>query len=196
MHTSTETPETTHLKRVGKASLRKPTPTDGFALNQLVAASPPLDRNSVYCNLLQCTHFSDTAIAAELDDELVGFVSAYIPPAKSDTLFIWQIVIADAMRGQGLAKQMLMQLLRNLAPRKLRFIETTITPDNKASWGLFRSFARDLDTVLESRVFYARDSHFGGQHDDEHLLQLGPLPQLTALPIAAFAAKPPAAAND
>lgn len=179
MQTSTETLESTHLKRVGTASLRKPTPTDGFALNQLVAASPPLDPNSVYCNLLQCTHFSDTAIAAEVDNELVGFVSAYIPPAKPDTLFIWQIVIADAMRGKGLAKQMLLQLLRNLASRKLRFIETTITPDNEASWGLFQSLARELDTVLESRVFFARDSHFGGRHDDEHLLQIGPLAQVS-----------------
>lgn len=175
MQVASEESDTTHLNRVGKASLRKPTPEDGFALNQLIAASPPLDTNSVYCNLLQCTHFSDTAIAAELDGELVGFVSGYIPPAKPNTLFVWQIVIDDRARGQGLAKQMLQQLLRNLSPRKLRYIETTITPDNQASWGLFRSLARDLDTELESRVFYARDQHFGGQHDDEHLLQIGPI---------------------
>lgn len=167
--------DTTRLKRVGSAVLRRPIPQDGYALNCLVSASPPLDTNSVYCNLLQCTHFSDTAIAAELDGALVGFVSAYIPPAKPNTLFIWQVVIADGMRGQGLAKKMLKQLLSNLSSRKLRFIETTITPDNQASWGLFRSFARDLDTVLESRVFFSRDEHFGGHHDDEHLLQIGPL---------------------
>ncbi len=171
---SMETSEPTHSQHAGKARLRKPTPDDGFALNQLVAASPPLDPNSIYCNLLQCTHFSDTAIAAEANGELVGFVSGYIPPNKPTTLFVWQIVIAKTMRGQGLAKQMLAQLLRNLAG-KVRFIETTITPDNQASWNLFRSLARDLDTPLESRVFYARDRHFGGQHDDEHLLQIGPI---------------------
>jgi L-2,4-diaminobutyric acid acetyltransferase len=172
---NTDTPDPTHVLRAGKASLRKPTPDDGFALNQLVANSPPLDPNSVYCNLLQCLHFSDTAIAAELDDELVGFISGYIPPTKPDTLFVWQVVIAGSMRGRGLAKQMMLQLLRNLASRKLRFIETTITPDNQASWSLFRSLARELDIPLESRVFFTRDRHFGGQHEDEHLLQLGPL---------------------
>lgn len=175
MHASMEKIETTPIKRVGKASLRKPTPADGFALNQLIVASPPLDPNSVYCNLLQCTHFSDTAIAAELDNELVGFVSGYVLPARPHTLFIWQIVIAESMRGQGLAKQMLRQLLSNLDSRKLRFIETTITEDNQASWGLFRSFARDLDTELKSRVFFEQDQHFGDQHDDEHLLQIGPI---------------------
>lgn len=175
MHMTAEAPDTTHPQGAGKASLRKPTNTDGFALNQLVATSPPLDTNSVYCNLLQCTHFSDTSIAAELDDELVGFVSGYIPPAKPNTLFIWQVVIADAMRGQGVAKQMLLQLLRNCASRHVHFIETTITPDNKASWALFQSLARELDTELESRLFFSRTENFGGQHDDEHLLQIGPI---------------------
>ncbi len=170
---STEAPDQTHSQHAGKARLRKPTLDDGFALNQLVAASPPLDPNSVYCNLLQCSHFSDTAIAAEVDGELVGFVSGYIPPAQPGTLFVWQVVISEKMRGQGLAKQMLLQLLRN--QQNIEFIETTITPDNQASWSLFRSLARALGTSLESRVFFTRDSHFGGQHDDEHLLQIGPL---------------------
>ena len=36
---------------------RQPTAEDGYPLNKLVENSPPLDPNSVYCNLLQCTHF-------------------------------------------------------------------------------------------------------------------------------------------
>lgn len=175
MSTNTEVPDISHLKRVGKASLRKPTSMDGLALNKLVAASPPLDPNSIYCNLLQCTHFSDTAIVAELNGELLGFVSGYILPAKPNTVFIWQVVIAKAARGQGLAKQMLLQLVRNLSSRKLQFIETTITPDNKASWALFNSLARDLNTSVENRVFFSRAADFGGQHEDEYLLQIGPI---------------------
>lgn len=175
---STEASEPTHSQHAGKVRLRKPTADDGFALNQLVAASPPLDPNSVYCNLLQCSHFSDTAIAADIDGELAGFVSGYIRPDQPTTLFVWQVVIAERARGQGLAKQMLLQLLRNLdqlnREPKVTFIETTITPDNQASWNLFRSLARDLNASLESQVFFTRDRHFAGRHDDEHLLQIGP----------------------
>lgn len=173
MPISTEAPDIAYLHCAGKVILRKPTPGDGFALNKLVAASPPLDPNSIYCNLLQCTHFNNTAIAAELDNELVGFVSGYIPPHKPDTLFIWQVVIAQTLRGQGLARQMLLQLLRKCAP--VRFVETTITPDNKASWALFNGLARELNVALDSRLFFSRDENFGGQHDDEHLLQIGPI---------------------
>ena len=68
---------------------RKPTAEDGFPLNQLVENSPPLDPNSVYCNLLQCTHFADTSVAVEEDGKLVGFISGYVPPGKPDTYFLW-----------------------------------------------------------------------------------------------------------
>jgi len=70
-------------------NFRQPTAEDGYPLNQLVANSPPLDPNSVYCNLLQCTHFAETSVAVEESGQLVGFISAYIPPAKLDTVFVW-----------------------------------------------------------------------------------------------------------
>src|SRR5690606_8989288 len=63
-------------------SLRKPDGEDGSKLHALVKRCKPLDENSLYCNLLQCTHFADTCVAAELDGELVGFISAYIPPKQ------------------------------------------------------------------------------------------------------------------
>src|SRR5690554_7291512 len=70
-------------------SLRRPRATDGYALNQLVKRCPPLDTNSVYCNLLQCSDFSATGIAAEdSQGELVGFISGYRPPSRPDTLFV------------------------------------------------------------------------------------------------------------
>lgn len=174
MLVSSEAPDISQSKRQGMASLRKPTAEDGYALNRLVAACPPLDTNSVYCNLLQCTHFRDTCLAAELDGQLVGFVSAYIPPAQADTLFVWQIAVADQARGQGLAKHLLKALLEQV-PVRVRFIETTITPDNQASWSLFHSLARDLNCQLESRPLFDRERHFDGRHPSEELLSLGPI---------------------
>jgi L-2,4-diaminobutyric acid acetyltransferase len=153
---------------------RQPTAEDGYALNQLVAASPPLDTNSVYCNLLQCTHFSATSVAVEQDGRLVGFISAHIPPEKPDTVFVWQVVVDGSQRGRGLAKKMLHEIVARPACRGVRYLETTITPDNDASWALFKSFARDKDTGLEHAVWFERDAHFGGLHDSESLLRIGP----------------------
>ena len=92
--------------------LRIPEPSDGLAVSKLIASCPPLDTNSVYCNLLQCSHFSQTSIAAELNQALVGFVSGYRLPDRPDTLFIWQVAISDQARGHGLATRMVNALLQ------------------------------------------------------------------------------------
>ena len=157
--------------------LRPPVTADGHPLNQLVAASPPLDTNSVYCNLLQATHFAETSVAACLDGELVGHVSAYIPPSQPDTLFVWQVVVAEKARGMGLAKRMLRYLVDLPACTELTAMTTTITRDNKASWALFNGLAREFGVAPSDAVLFKRDQHFAGQHDDEYLLRIAPLPQ-------------------
>lgn len=159
-----------------KLELRAPLPSDGHQLNQLVAASPPLDSNSVYCNLLQCLHFADTSVAAVLDGRLVGFISAYCPPNEPETLFVWQVVVAKPMRGSGLAKRMLHWLIEQPGTEQALGLATTITPDNRASWALFESFAQDCDALPVKSVLFQRDRHFAGQHDDEYLLRIAPLP--------------------
>lgn len=156
-------------------SLRRPRATDGYALNQLVKRCPPLDTNSVYCNLLQCSDFSATGIAAEdSQGELVGFISGYRPPSRPDTLFVWQVAVDSRMRGQGLALNMLLALIRRCAADGVRWLETTISPGNTASEALFARAFSTLDVQAETRVLFSRAEHFDGQHDDEVLYRAGP----------------------
>ena len=155
--------------------LRKPTDRDGRRIHELVAACPPLDRNSMYCNLLQASHFADTAIVAELDDAIVGCVTGYRLPEDPSVLFVWQVAVSEAGRGRGLAKRMLRALLERF-DGAVRHLHTTITPDNEASWALFQGLARDLGAETAREVLFARDAHFGGAHDDEMLLRIGPMP--------------------
>ena len=155
---------------------RHPLPTDGHPLNRLVAASPPLDTNSVYCNLLQCLHFSDTSVAAVYKGKLVGFISAYCPPNEPETLFVWQVVVAEPMRGTGLAKRMLRWLVDQPGTERAVRLATTITADNRASWALFESFAKSCNAQSVKSVLFESDRHFAGQHDDEYLLRIAPLP--------------------
>jgi L-2,4-diaminobutyric acid acetyltransferase len=156
-------------------ALRSPRAEDGAAVYQLIANCPPLDTNSMYCNLLQCAHFSATSVAAEADGEIVGFISGYIQPDKPDTLFIWQVAVGEKARGQGLAGRMLKEILARPACEEVRFIETTITPDNQASWALFESLTKKLNTELNRSVMFDRQQHFAGQHETEMLARIGPV---------------------
>lgn len=154
--------------------LRPPTLDDGFAVNQLIKDCPPLDTNSGYCNFLQCSHFSATSVAALANDSLVGFISGYLIPDRPDTLFIWQVAVSEKARGVGLASRMLGNILNREQCRHVDFLETTITPGNKASWALFQGFADKNATECIANAWLDKYRHFKGQHDSEELVRIGP----------------------
>jgi L-2,4-diaminobutyric acid acetyltransferase len=164
-------------------TLRQPTALDGKAVYELVARCSPLDTNSMYCNLLQCSHFSSTSVAAVIkgkedikDDknELQGFISAYILPERPDTVFVWQVAVGEAARGQGLARRMLEEIISRPVCSEVRFLETTITKSNQASWALFESFAKHQQTDLQRSMMFDQKTHFGMAHDSELLVRIGP----------------------
>jgi len=132
----------------------------------------------MYCNLLQCTHFADTSVTAVQPDssgeELLGFISGYIIPERKNTLFIWQVAVSDASRGRGLARDMLQHILERSQCSDVSYLETTITESNQASWALFESLSKRLQTRLERSVMFDRDDHFAGDHATEYLARLGP----------------------
>ena len=153
----------------------RPASEDGFAVNQLVAESPPLDTNSIYCNLLQCSHFSETSVCAKSGSKILGFISGYLVPAKPDTLFIWQIAVDSSARGQGLAFRMLNELVKRPDCAQVKYLETTITPNNRASLKLFQKFAEQRKTTVEVSEAFTKTQHFNGQHETELLHRIGPL---------------------
>lgn len=156
-----------------------PRAEDGHRISGLIASSPPLDVNSAYCNLLQCTDFRDTCVLAERDGALLGWISAYRPPPSPEQLFVWQVAVAPAARGEGLALKMLDALLARPAVAGARTLTTTITEDNEASWRLFRAFARRHGATLTQSPRFEREAHFAGAHDTEWEARIAPLPTLS-----------------
>jgi len=148
--------------------------SDGIQVHRLVAGCPPLDTNSAYCNLLQCSHFADTSIIAKQNNACMGFVSGYLIPTRPDTIFVWQVAVSSAARGRGLASRMLQALLQSEACRGVRYLETTITPDNEASIALFGKLAQSLGAGMEESVAFDQDNHFHDEQATEHLFRIGP----------------------
>ncbi|MDT9599096.1 diaminobutyrate acetyltransferase [Sphingosinicella rhizophila] len=162
----------------GKLAFRAPVPEDGPAVSRLIADSPPLDTNSAYCNLLQCTHFPETCVVAECEGRIVGWISGYRPPAMPDQIFVWQVAVDASARGLGLGGRMLDILLARPATSGAKVLTTTITEDNDASWSLFAGLARRLGATLTKAPLFERQAHFAGAHATEWQAMIGPLPTI------------------
>lgn len=162
--------------------LRRPTAVDGRKVHALIARCPPLDTNSLYCNLLQCTFYASTCVLAERHDEPIGFISAFVEPENPQCVFVWQVAVAPEARGLGLGLSMLLELLARPACAEVHTLHTTITPDNGASWALFNSLARRLGTAISDQVQFDRTQHFDNRHDSELLVTIGRFP--TAAPLS------------
>ena len=157
---------------------RRPIAADGPAITALIAACPPLDRNSRYCNLLPCEHFADHCAIAEKAGRIVGWVSGYRPPSDPAAFFVWQVAVSAEGRGKQLASRMIADLLTRPAQDGVTHMITTITADNQASWGLFRSLARKWNAELERSALFERETHFAGAHATEYLARIGPLDRM------------------
>lgn len=154
--------------------LRPPDPGDGAALHELITHCPPLDLNSCYCYLLQSLHFADTCVLADLQGTPGAYISGYLPPGRPDTLFIWQVAVAPALRGQGLACALLHHLLARPACHQVRWLETTVSPDNRPSTRLFQGLAQELRCACTVSDLFSPGAFGATPHAAEQLFRLGP----------------------
>jgi len=162
----------------GDPVIRPATVEDGAAVWRLVADSGVLDVNSSYAYLLFLDHFGHTSVVAEAGEgdgaEIVGFVTGFRPPRRPEVVFVWQVAVAESMRGRGLARRLLDALVRLDGCRGVRYLETTVTPSNAPSRALFRSFARGLAAEHEVSPYLGEELFPDGGHEAEELHRIGP----------------------
>jgi L-2,4-diaminobutyric acid acetyltransferase len=161
------------------ARTRRPTIDDAPAVHHLIAACPPLDCNSRYAYLLICRDFADSCILAEDNTgRPIGVITGYRPPNRPDTLFVWQVAVHPASRGQGLARHMLESLLDRPIHQDVRWVEATVGPQNTASRALFASLASSRDVNLSAEPLFDTDV-LGSGHEPEWLHRIGPMCEIS-----------------
>ncbi|MEX0958445.1 MAG: diaminobutyrate acetyltransferase [Burkholderiales bacterium] len=155
-------------------SLVQPAPGHAAEIRDLIKACKPLDVNSTYAYLLLCHHFAETCVIALEGERIVGFISAYIPPSATDTLFVWQVAVHETARGQKLGGAMLTHLLARSVSRNVRYLETTVSPSNIPSSRLFERFARNLGADCVKTPLFEREDFGAEAHEEEVLYRIGP----------------------
>ncbi len=154
---------------------RPPVSADAVAIDSLVRACPPLEHNSVYAYLLIATHFAGTSAVATQSSRCVGFVSAYRRPDEPSTLFVWQVAVDARVRGRGVARRLLADILARPDLGDVRHLEATVAPDNQPSHRLFEAFAAERRADLRETPAFTPTDFGTAHHSAEHLLRVGPL---------------------
>jgi L-2,4-diaminobutyric acid acetyltransferase len=172
--------ETDTLSPIAEICMRPPCADDAVAVHDLIGACPPLDANSLYANLLQCTHFADTCALATDDEGVLAWVSGYLPPQQPHTYFLWQVAAHPRARGRGIATRLVRDILARDVCGGVRELATTITLENAESWRLFTRLASRLDAPMRRERWFERGRHFARRHDSEFLVTIGPFERPSA----------------
>ncbi|WP_247747053.1 diaminobutyrate acetyltransferase [Alkalihalobacillus sp. BA299] len=155
-------------------TLRKPHIEDGANIWRLIRDTQVLDLNSPYFYLILCKYFEDTCVVAEEDHQIVGFVSAFCHPKSPEKMFVWQVAVDDSQRGKGVASALLHELVKRKECSSVQFIETTISPSNKASQALFSKLAKNLGTKIEKTDQIPPEIFPSNNHETEQTYLIGP----------------------
>lgn len=154
---------------------RIPSVKDAPRIFDLVRSCPSLDLNSRYHYILLADHFAATSVVAEQAGKIVGYISAYVHPYRSDTLFVWQVAVSAEVRRHGVGHAMLEAILQRGGMEAVTYLETTVTPPNRPSRAMFRNLAQSRNTHCEETPYFAKELFDDEGHEEEWLFRIGPL---------------------
>lgn len=155
-----------------QVSIETPAVADGVACRSLAEATGVLDVNSRYAYLLWFRDWAATSVVARSGGDVVGFVTGYRRPEEPSTLMVWQVAVAGAVRGRGVAAQMLDGLFDRVPG--VDHLEATVTPANAASIALFTRFAERRSAAVDHRELFG-SALLGDGHEPEVLFRIGPI---------------------
>lgn len=158
---------------IATISLRAPRLDEGAAMWELARDSERLDLNAPYAYMMWARDFHSTTMVADVDDDIVGFITGYWRPDSPTTLMVWQVAVDERHRGRGIAGRMLDALAERTGAAA---VETTITRANEASVRLFSSFAERRGAEHEVTSLFGVE-HFPGDDgwEPELLHRIAPL---------------------
>lgn len=149
---------------------------DGKEMYRVVRESKTLDVNSEYSYLLWSKYFKETSIIALDGDQVIGFITGFIPPEQKNTLFIWQVAVDESYRGYGLGTRLIKQLFQRVNESKpIEYIDATVTPSNEPSINLFKGIANKFHTSCEITEGFTKEQFTDIDHEEERLFRIGPI---------------------
>jgi L-2,4-diaminobutyric acid acetyltransferase len=153
--------------------IRNIEPSDADILQTFVSKCPPLDPHTLFTYWVLARYQPTYGFAAQdLNGEVIGLLTAIASSNNDETVYVWQIGVAPAVRGNGLAQDLLHELNMAALQNRRRLLEVSIDSHNQESYRLFHAFARAQSAALEVvDVLELHDEHYS-LTDSEFLYQI------------------------
>lgn len=152
--------------------LRALRPEDGKAAAALAQSAGGGLAGEFLGALAEAGSYGSTSLVAELDGAVAGAVLAYVLPYDPETLFIWQVIIAEGEEEKGLASLMLGQLMRQEACASVTRVQTAIPSNDERVWGLFRRFASWQRARMDIQPFFTQALAPQRRHENDNLVTI------------------------
>ncbi len=153
---------------------RSPVPADALPVWEMVRDSDGLDTNSLYYYRLWFRDFAETSLVAESEGEVVGFLSGYRRPEEPDVYLVWQEAVRPRHGIPGLGVTLFDRAVERQIQRGARYMETTVSLDNRAILMVINRFAKVRGLTVEKSLLFPAGCFTDGHHD-ETLCRVGPL---------------------
>ncbi|WP_116245453.1 diaminobutyrate acetyltransferase [Nocardiopsis sp. FIRDI 009] len=153
---------------------RRPEPADARAVWHLVDQSDQLDNNSEYYYMIWFRDFARTSVVAELDGEVIGFLSGYRRPERPDTYFVWQEAVKPRHGIPFLGVKLFDHAVQEQILDGARYVEATVSEENTPIVMVLKRFAKRWAAPVDRSVLFS-SADFGGGHHEETLYRIGPV---------------------
>jgi L-2,4-diaminobutyric acid acetyltransferase len=153
--------------------IRNIEPRDAEILQAFVSKCPPLDPHTLFTYWVLARYQPTYGfVAQDFNGEVIGLLTAIASSNDHETVYVWQIGVAPAVRGNGLAQDLLHELNMAALQNRRRLLEVSIDSHNQESHCLFHAFARAQSATLEVvDVLELHDEHYA-LTDSEVLYQI------------------------
>jgi L-2,4-diaminobutyric acid acetyltransferase len=147
--------------------IRTCAPGDIQKVRHFVSKCKPLGVHTGYTYWVLFHNFSGTCFVMEEEGKIVGYVSGMKSSTFDDVFFLWQIGVAEEMRGKGYSYLLLQKVLE--AAKKMRCTKMQMSLEEKdgASFHAINGFAKkhNLNISVAGEARYPHSVNETMYHD-------------------------------
>lgn len=122
-------------------NLRPCTAEDVDEVRRFVASCAPLEVHTAFTYWVTFEHWGDFCFVLLKEDRITGYVSAIGSGRHRDTIYLWQIGVAEELRHRGMAQHLISAVVGAAVAKGYRTAQVSIAKDNEASRRAFERYA-------------------------------------------------------